>query len=71
MTTSFIPQIADIPHDKRDPHPFLAMWLDRSVPIDDEAKAAVHEQLRAVRANDTGSLLAPVLQGVQPEVRVV
>ena len=41
MTTSFIPQIADIPHDKRDPHPFLAMWLDRSVPIDDEAKAAV------------------------------
>lgn len=41
MTKSFIPQIADIPHDKRDPHPFLAMWLDRSVPIDDEAKAAV------------------------------
>jgi hypothetical protein len=41
MGKPFTPQIADLPHDKRDPHPFLAMWLDRSVPIDDEAKAAV------------------------------
>lgn len=41
MHESFIPQIADIPHDRRDPHPFLAMWLDRSVPLHDEAKAAV------------------------------
>jgi len=41
MHESFIPQIADIPHDRRDPHPFLAMWLDRSVPLHDESKAAV------------------------------
>ncbi|MGH9556645.1 MAG: DUF6999 family protein [Terriglobales bacterium] len=30
-----------IPYDQRDPDPWLALYLDRSVPIDDEAKAAL------------------------------
>lgn len=37
----FKAQIEAIPHDVRDPHPFLALYLDRSVPLDEEAKAAV------------------------------
>ncbi len=30
-----------IPYDQRDPDPWLALYLDRSVPIDDDAKAAL------------------------------
>ncbi len=41
MPTTFREQIAALPHDRRDPHPFLALYLDRSIPIDDEAKAAL------------------------------
>jgi hypothetical protein len=39
--TDFRSRIASLPHDRRDPHPFLALYLDRSVPIDDEPKAAL------------------------------
>lgn len=41
MDHDYRERIASIPHDKRDPHPLLALYLDRSVPIDDRAKAAV------------------------------
>ncbi len=30
-----------IPYDQRDPDPWLALYLDRSIPIDDDAKAAL------------------------------
>jgi hypothetical protein len=30
----------NMPHDKRDPNPFLAIFLDRSIPFNEEAKAA-------------------------------
>lgn len=30
----------NMPHDKRDPNPFLAIFLDQSIPFNDEAKAA-------------------------------
>jgi hypothetical protein len=36
------------PHDARDPDPWVALYLDRSVPIDDEAKAALLTALRSV-----------------------
>ncbi|MFK7693657.1 DUF6999 family protein [Paenibacillus sp. HJGM_3] len=29
-----------MPHDKRDPNPFLAIYLDQSIPFNEEAKAA-------------------------------
>jgi hypothetical protein len=34
-------------HDPRDPDPFVAMWLDRSIPIDDQAKAATIVGMRS------------------------
>jgi hypothetical protein len=37
----FARQFDAIPHDQRDPDPWLALYLDRSVPIDDDAKAAL------------------------------
>lgn len=30
----------NMPHDKRDPNPFLAIFLDQSIPFNEEAKAA-------------------------------
>lgn len=30
----------NMPHDKRDPNPFLAIYLDQSIPFNEEAKAA-------------------------------
>ena len=41
MTTDFRARLEALPHDRRDPHPFYALYLDRSVPLDEEAKAAV------------------------------
>ena len=36
MTTDF----RDLPHDERDPSPWLALYLDQSTPLPDEVKAA-------------------------------
>jgi hypothetical protein len=44
---SFAEKLAARPHDPRDPDPWLALYLDRSVPIDDEAKAALLLALRS------------------------
>ena len=44
---SFAEALAGRPHDPRDPDPWLALYLDRSVPIDDEAKAALLLALRS------------------------
>ena len=38
---NFRHDIENITHDHRDPHPFLALYLDQSVPLDASAKAAV------------------------------
>ena len=43
MTQDFTTPWATHAHDRDDPDPFHAMWLDRSVPLDDDAKAAVLE----------------------------
>ncbi|MGH9532720.1 MAG: DUF6999 family protein [Terriglobales bacterium] len=37
----FAHRFASIPYDQRDPDPWLALYLDRSIPIDDDAKAAL------------------------------
>ncbi|MCI0355114.1 MAG: hypothetical protein L0099_08755 [Acidobacteria bacterium] len=37
----FARRFDSIPYDQRDPDPWLALYLDRSVPIDDDAKAAL------------------------------
>ncbi len=39
--------IGDIPHDRADPHPYLALLLDQSVPIDEAAKGAVLEGMNS------------------------
>jgi hypothetical protein len=44
---SFAEALAGRPHDPRDPDPWLALYLDRSVPIEDEAKAALLLALRS------------------------
>ena len=44
---SFAERLEGRPHDPRDPDPWLALYLDRSVPIDDEAKAALLLALRS------------------------
>ncbi|HEY7413346.1 MAG TPA: hypothetical protein VII13_21570 [Vicinamibacteria bacterium] len=44
---SFAERLQSRPHDPRDPDPWLALYLDRSVPIDDEAKAALLIALRS------------------------
>jgi uncharacterized protein DUF6999 len=36
-----------ITHDKRDPNPWLAMYLDRSIRLDDEAKSALLFSMRS------------------------
>ena len=36
-------RIGKLAHDRRDPHPFLTLMLDRSVPIEEDAKGAVLE----------------------------
>ena len=41
LSEDFKRRIEAIPVDPRDPHPFLALYLDRSVPLDEGAKAAV------------------------------
>jgi hypothetical protein len=43
----FAETLAARTHDPRDPDPWLALYLDRSVPIDDEAKAALLLALRS------------------------
>jgi hypothetical protein len=43
----FAETLAARSHDPRDPDPWLALYLDRSVPIDDEAKAALLIALRS------------------------
>lgn len=40
-TPDHVADWANRPHDREDPDPFHALWLDRSVPLDDDAKAAV------------------------------
>lgn len=37
----FARRFDSIPYDQRDPDPWLALYLDRSIPIDDDAKAAL------------------------------
>ncbi len=37
----FAHRFDSIPYDQRDPDPWLALYLDRSIPIDDDAKAAL------------------------------
>jgi hypothetical protein len=44
---SFAQQFENRPYDARDPDPWVALFLDRSVPIDDEAKAALLLALRS------------------------
>lgn len=44
---SFAEALEGRSHDPRDPDPWLALYLDRSVPIDDEAKAALLLALRS------------------------
>jgi hypothetical protein len=44
---SFAARLDGRAHDPRDPDPWLALYLDRSVPIDDEAKAALLLALRS------------------------
>lgn len=34
------PKFSDAEHDPRDPNPWMAVWLDRSIPIDDSVKRA-------------------------------
>lgn len=34
------PKFAEAEHDPRDPNPWMAVWLDRSIPIDDAVKRA-------------------------------
>ncbi len=34
------PNFAEAEHDPRDPNPWMAVWLDRSIPIDDAVKRA-------------------------------
>jgi hypothetical protein len=41
MAIDYRTQVKAIVHDRRDPHPFLALYLDTSIPIDDQAKAAM------------------------------
>jgi hypothetical protein len=36
-----------LPHDKRDPDPWVALYLDRSIPLDDDAKAALLISMRS------------------------
>jgi len=38
---AFTGRFDSMPHDTRDPNPWLALYLDRSIQIDDEAKAAL------------------------------
>lgn len=38
---SFVEALEGLPHDPRDPDPWLALYLDRGAPIDPEAKAAM------------------------------
>lgn len=40
-TPRYRTRIGEIRHDRDDPHPYLALLLDRSVPIDEAAKGAV------------------------------
>ncbi len=43
------PDLATIPHDQADPNPWLALYLDDSIPFDESAKAAL------LRGNDSYS----------------
>lgn len=36
-----------LPHDRRDPDPWVALYLDRSIPLDDDAKAALLISMRS------------------------
>ncbi len=55
--------IGEIPHDRRDPHPFLALLLDRSVPIDERAKGAVLEGMNSRYRQFVLPFLRPLARG--------
>ncbi len=60
----FSSRIADIAHDRRDPNPILAMWLDHSVPLEDEAKAAVLVGLNSRFRQFALPFIRPVARGM-------
>jgi hypothetical protein len=43
----YVAQLNSRPYDQRDPDPWLALYLDRSVQLDDEAKAAMLISMRS------------------------
>lgn len=45
--TRFTDEFETLAHDQRDPDPWLALYLDRSIRIDDEAKAALLLSMRS------------------------
>lgn len=48
----------NMPHDKRDPNPFLAIFLDQSIPFNEEAKAAYLQDC----SSKSRQFLLPVLR---------
>jgi hypothetical protein len=60
---SEVPKFLQEPHDKRDPNPWLALYLDQSLPLADEAKRAWLTDLSSRSRQFLLPLVRPVARG--------
>ena len=67
----FAAAFAALPHDRRDPDPWVALYLDRSIPLDDDAKAALLLSMRSKARQFLLPVMRPVARGAMILIQLV
>lgn len=67
----FAAQLKSRDYDQRDPDPWLALYLDRSIQLDDEAKAALLLSMQSRSRQFLLPILRPAMRGAMAMIQVL